>query len=280
MSRSKGWCFTINNHTEEDHKEITALAGHKHLKYLVCGKEVGEEGTPHIQGYCYLNVEKSRKNMSKMLTRANLRPAKGSAEQNYNYCSKDGDFIETGTRPISQKRKGELGAEYWAEQLSLAKKGRIDECDPKLQITHDLALHRIAARNAPVPIDNKDMEHLWYYGPTGSGKTLKARTDNPGYYDKLLNKWWDDYKGESVVLIDDFDIRHEMLGSFLKRWADHGPFRAEYKGGSKLIRPSKIIVTSNWKPDEIWPKEPQTLDPILRRYKVVKFPQLTINDVL
>ena len=50
-NRSRGWCFTLNNYNEEE--EVRALALPEEVSYGVVGKEVGESGTPHFQGYLY-----------------------------------------------------------------------------------------------------------------------------------------------------------------------------------------------------------------------------------
>ena len=47
-SQAKHWCFTLNNYTEEDVVRLQALGGE--VDYLIAGKEVGTNGTPHLQG--------------------------------------------------------------------------------------------------------------------------------------------------------------------------------------------------------------------------------------
>lgn len=52
MSNAKNWCFTINNFNAdvlERFEDLTTLLGSE-LSYFVVGKEIGENGTPHIQG--------------------------------------------------------------------------------------------------------------------------------------------------------------------------------------------------------------------------------------
>lgn len=277
--KSYAYCFTINNWTDADIEELKKLEEDRRTRYLIIGKEVGEEGTPHIQGYVYFHNQMVFKTFKKLLSRAHIEPSRGTVDDNVAYCSKDGDFYEHGDKPINQKRKGELGAEYWETNKKLAIEGKLDQVDPKLFLTHYRSLKNIASDHAVMPPDNETIENYWYYGPTGTGKSYAARNENPGYYLKMCNKWWDDYKNEDVVIIEDFDKNHSVLGHHLKIWGDRYSFPAEVKGSKLNLRPKKIIVTSNWHPSEIWGSEPQTLEPILRRFHLKHF-QGSINDVL
>lgn len=277
MSRRRDYCFTINNWTDADIEELKKLEDSDKVRYLCIGKEVGENGTPHLQCYVYFNNAVVFATVKKFLTRAAIFPCRGSPDQNITYCSKDGDFYEHGDRPLSQKRKGELGAEYWETNKKLAQDGKLEEIDPKLYLTHYRTLRAIASDFLPMPPDNEHLDNEWYYGETGSGKSYKARNDNPGHYLKMCNKWWDGYVGEDVAIIEDFDKSHAVLGHHLKIWADRYAFPAEVKGSKVNLRPKKIIVTSNWHPKEIWSNEPQTLEPILRRFKITHF-QINLNQ--
>jgi len=56
------------------------------------------------------------------------------------------------------------------------------------------------------------LTNKWYYGPPGTGKSRKVRQDYPNVYDKPLNKWWDAYEDQEVVVLDDFDKSSACLG--------------------------------------------------------------------
>lgn len=269
MSRSRSWCWTLNNYTDPDAADADALQ--QATVYTVMGKEVGEQGTPHLQGYSYFKQPQTLKKMKEYLPRAHFEPARGTPQQAADYCKKEGSFMEFGTLPMSQKRKGELGKEFWDDVLEKAKRGKFEEIDSKVQISHYRSLKAIAADHRTMPDDLDCHDNLWYWGDTGTSKSYTARTENPGAYLKMCNKWWDDYQAEDVVIIEDFDKAHHVLGHHLKIWADRYAFPAEVKGGKVNLRPKKIIVTSNYSPDEIWAHEPGTLGPILRRFKIVHF---------
>ena len=66
-------------------------------KYLIYGREVGDEGTPHLQGYVQLKKITRLTGMKKLHPTAHWEVAKGTEEQNRTYCSKEGDFQEFGT---------------------------------------------------------------------------------------------------------------------------------------------------------------------------------------
>lgn len=94
----------------------------------------------------------------------------------------------------------------------------------------------------------------------------------------MNNKWWENYDDEPVVLLEDVGKTHEWMGDFLKIWADRYGFRSEQKYGSLVLRPEKIVVTSNYHPTELWP-DSSVHEPILRRFKVRHIEKLEIRDI-
>lgn len=120
----------------------------------------------------------------------------------------------------------------------------------------------------PAPIDT--LENEWIWGPTGVGKSLSTRNAFPVLFNHPNTKqWWDGYNGQDTVLIDDLGKKTaEWMGEYLKTWADHYPFVADFKGKSRMIRPKRIIVTSNYSMEEMFP-DTNILEPLKRRFKQV-----------
>lgn len=266
MSRSRAWVFTINNWTDDDIQNLD----NAECTYIIYGKEVGEQGTPHLQGYIYFPTLKSLKQVKSTLgSRAHVETAKGNAQQNFEYCSKQGDFTERGDIPMSNKQKGEAEMQRWERARELARSGNFDDIDADIYMRHYNTIKRIREDHMEKPKTLEGaLQHIWIYGNTGTGKSTRAREIAPDAYIKSVTKWWDHYNDEDDVIIDDFDEKHKDLVYFLKIWADRFPFMAEIKGGSKMIRPKRIIVTSNYAPDSIW-YHATDLEPILRRFQVI-----------
>ena len=55
ISPSKHWCFTLNNYTIED---IKFICSNSSIERYVFQEEVGEGGTPHLQGYLQFKTKK------------------------------------------------------------------------------------------------------------------------------------------------------------------------------------------------------------------------------
>ena len=107
MTQSKRWCFTLNNYTTDEQVLITGLYPEK-VSYLIFGRETGEEGTPHLQGYFEL-VKKARLGgVKKLIPRAHFEMAKASAEDNFDYCTKEEDYEEFGEIQKKQGTRNDL----------------------------------------------------------------------------------------------------------------------------------------------------------------------------
>jgi len=87
VSPSKRWCFTLNNYLDSEKEVISSIVPEICNVYIVA-EEVGESGTPHLQGY--LEFKAKVRPLSKIpLTRIHWEKANGTKTENFIYCSKD-----------------------------------------------------------------------------------------------------------------------------------------------------------------------------------------------
>lgn len=107
-SRSRGFCFTINNYTDDDIAALVSLPEDSEATYMICGFETANSGTKHIQGYIQYPNQRSedelRSFLKDYLSRAHLEVRRGTSVEAAAYCAKDCDYYEYGSRPIQGKR--------------------------------------------------------------------------------------------------------------------------------------------------------------------------------
>lgn len=206
--------------------------------------------------------------------RYHIERRKGTLDQAIDYCKKDEDWIEHGRKPVSNKEKGQAEKDRWANILALAKAGDIPALEqqfPRELILHGRILQSLHEPRSE-PIDGT-LSHEWWIGATGTGKSRLVWQLYPTHFAKPLNKWWDGYRFQDVVVIEEWSPRNECTASFLKIWADRYPFTAEVKGAVlPMIRPKKIIVLSNYTIEQCFPRK-EDCDPLLRRFTVIEFPK-------
>lgn len=269
--KSNNFIVTLNN-PQINVEDFVAVVKAKGFTYCRAQLERGESGTPHIQA-CFGGKATRFNVVAKMFPGIHVEAAK-SPFDSWEYCGKEDTRVEGpyefGIPPANRARKGDyaklnkIALEQGPEELV---KQNLISIGSYERIKKSVDLYKLHTADHK-PIDRLTNE--WHYGATGLGKSKKVREDNQDFYLKMPNKWWDGYAGQKTVIIDDFQKEHHVLGYHLKIWGDHYPFQAERKGATLQARPEKIVVTSNYHPKDIW-EDPNVLEPILRRFKVIHY---------
>nr|WAE42443.1 MAG: replication associated protein [Cressdnaviricota sp.] len=252
--------------------------------YVCVGHELHEDGSDHLHALIQTVNKLSTKKASFFdlgTFHGNYQTAR-DAEDVQKYVQKCSDFIEDGNF---------LGMKQ-SEIQKRAAENKMILTTPlhELVDTGDISIHSYVGLVAAKNLYNLDKivvpEYiprtvLWIYGKSGIGKSRYVRDQYPGlFYNKPQNKWWDGYKGEKIVLLDDFDLKGECLGHYLKIWADCYSFNAEVKGST--IKPfyDTFIITSQYLPKDIFCRgdDPKFWDPELREAIDRRFTLMTVEN--
>ena len=165
--------------------------------------------------------------------------------QNKKYVSKDGDYYERGT-PIEQGKRNNI--KMCVEHVIDG--GSIKSLFLRPNINYQaIRCAEIAQKLFEKPRDhNIDVEVIWIYGSSGSGKTryvYDVEKELP--FRPTTAKWWEDYDGDGVVLIDDWRpnwVEFDRMLWFMDRY----PFKVETKGGSRQAKYRRLYITTPFHP--------------------------------
>lgn len=244
------FCFTLNNYSEDEYRNIVKQA-EEQCSYAIVGKEVGEKGTPHLQGFFNLKDRKKLRlpGIKKLLgARCHVENARGDDLANQKYCSKEGSFVEFGTPQCKGKRNDlAKAADLLKESRSVAITAEQFPCQYIRYHRGFEALHSIYQNHEP---RNFKTIVTVLTGPPGTGKSRYCYSEShrlAGSPDQVYYKprgdWWDGYDGHAAVVIDDFYgwIKYDELLKICDRY----PYRVPIKGGYRQFTSKWIFITSN-----------------------------------
>jgi len=92
-------CLTLNNYTDDDFTNLIEECTKMKYKFII-GKEVGANGTKHLQGYIEFGKQISLKGLKELNDKAHWEKARGNRDQNFTYCSKDGEYETNLSAPV------------------------------------------------------------------------------------------------------------------------------------------------------------------------------------
>lgn len=237
----------------------------------VVASELHEDGSPHLHAWAKFEEGfriAEAPEIFNLLGKSGNYQAARSWKAVQQYVKKEGDYISLNIDIESAaKKKAKRSRRILEDDIDTL----IDE-----GIISATQLDQVKrCRTAYNEMKNQEYNHNnvrgeWFYGEPGTGKSMTARSENAGAYLKSQNKWWDGYAGQEVVIIDDFDKAGECLGHHLKIWSDRYACTGEVKGGTVNLRHKKLIVTSNYRIDEIF-SDKQLIIALERRFKYKVF---------
>lgn len=260
--------FTLNNYTEKDIEDINNLD----VQYLIYGKEVGESGTPHLQGYIELHKKMSFNKVAKLF-KWHIEPRKGTQQQAIDYCKKEGRTFEKG-EPKAQGKRHDLiqvkeklaKGETTVDQITLEDPELFHQYGRTLNTIEDILLRK-QFRTEMTTCD-------WIVGKTGKGKShLAFQGYSPDTHYVLVNDngWWEGYRQQPIVIINDF--RGWILYNELLQLIDKWPHKVKRRNREPMPFTSKhIIITSVLEPTAVYNNRNSEdgIEQLLRRIKIIR----------
>lgn len=259
--KSRNYCLTLNNYSEADYLAYLNME----CKYIIVGKEVGEQGTRHLQAFVMFENQRAFNSVKKMFPRAHIEQLISTPVQAMEYCKKEGMFEERGDPPTGAGKRTDLDL----VKDKLKETGRMSDVVEVATSYQSVRMAECILKYKEKPRDFKP--HVsWFWGPTGTGKSKKAYEEmGPEIYTCLsTGKWFEGYDAHENVLIDDmrkdFMKFHELL-----RLLDRYAMRVECKGGSRQFLAKRIIITSAFHPSTLFDTR-EDLQQLIRRIDVIE----------
>lgn len=116
ISPARYWCFTWNKYPKNYYDLIDPVF--QDHKWIV-GEEVGESGTPHLQGYIEFDKKKRPASLG-LPKQIHWEKCKGNRLQNVRYCSKEGKFCGN-LRPPREVRFPVMDKQWEKDILNIIK---------------------------------------------------------------------------------------------------------------------------------------------------------------
>ena len=250
QKRIRAWIICLNNPTKEEISSVISASEHKSVLNCSIGNEVGEEGTPHLQGWIRFQNGKTLNATKTFLgsKRWHLEQQMGSDFDAWNYTRKEGDIlIDKGDHPI----EGEKLDSKWAIINRLITDGAdlltILERYPDTirqigQLKQLIYEHSHTAQKS----EWRDLDITYIYGDSGTGKTRHVM-DSYGYGNvyRITDKKnpFDGYQGQEVIVFEEF--RSSFMLDEMLNYLDGYPIQLPCRYANKYAGWVKVFIITN-----------------------------------
>lgn len=261
---SRKWQITINNPVEKGftHEKIREkLNEFNKIIFWCMADEIGEEGTPHTHVYFHSSCVVRFSSVKKRFDGGHFEIARGTSEQNSEYVSKTGKWLE------SRKHETCVDGTYesWGE-CPIERQGKRNDIDDLyamikagmtdydiLEQSPEYMLHidkiervRQTLRQEACKDEWRDLEVTYIYGDTGSGKT-RSVMEKFGYSKVFrvtdYDHPFDNYRGQDVVIFEEYRSNFKMTD--ILNYLDGYPLELPCRYNNKYACYTKVYIISN-----------------------------------
>lgn len=171
-------------------------------KYAKGQKETGESGYLHWQVVFQCAKPTRRSKFSSWISGAFYEPTRSA--QALEYVWKEDTRVQDSQFELGERLLQRNSAKDWEEVWSKAKRGDLEGVPADIRVRYFRTLRSIA--NEYVKPSPMERTCRLFVGPTGTGKSYRAWQEAgfDAYSKSPTTKWWDGYKGEANVIIDEF----------------------------------------------------------------------------
>lgn len=286
---AKNWTFTLHYPGNDVAFRTVAEEGFRTMyerddtTFIIVGDEIcPTTQRRHFQGYIQFSGRKTLQQVRALFVSnglpgtLHLEIARGNADVNITYCTKENEFVRHGEARGQGQR-----TDIEAVLAVAAAPGRDALWNAWTQhgstmMKYHRAVESFASLSRKRTLQQAGFQRktvVVFYGRTGAGKTRTAYNYSDPLDTFILTHtttgyWWDSYDGESTVIIDEFT--GNMPTDALLRILDGYPCPIATKGGSTLLRATTIFLTSNQAPESWYPNIlPEKREAVLRRLSYI-----------
>lgn len=261
--------------------DYAALIERGQIKYCYIG---GLELTPktnkehkHVLMYSHNSKERNIKSFNWLAkhinadTRPWVKDAKGSELEIESYSTKDDPGYAVGDKPTQGMRsdlnliKDAILKGKTVDEITIESPNIFHQYGRTLSKIEDIALRK--------KFRTEMTTCTWIHGSTGVGKSHEVFQDyhpDTHYLYPRDNGWWDGYKGQETVIINEFrgEIQYSELLDLIDKW----PKTVRRRGREPVPFLAKHIwITSSLPPEEVYFNlaEKDSLEQLKRRCNVV-----------
>lgn len=242
MARARGFCFTDYVCDESFYEPDKFNAD-----YVVIGREeCPTTGRKHLQGYCYWKNQRTLSAVIKLFKGRHVAIARGTADENFKYCTKSGNAIERGERP-AQGARSDLSTVALGIKRDRMSMSEVMDSFPVEFVKYPKGLAAL--------VDHAEERRTWitevyiYWGAAETGKTRSAIEDGAVIVERDKSGFLHNYNGEDRVVFDDINLdEFRDHRSWWLKILDRYPHTVNVKGGTRNWKPRRIYITTNDNP--------------------------------